>query len=152
MKKTLIIAVATFALGLGLSNIAISDPISNYKVAVVDVNAVVSKSEQVQALKKEQLRKNEELQNWLNTAKADITKQSTDANKQKMAQKYKADFSKKQEALHKDYAKKLAVIDKSISATIQKEAKAQNYDLVLSKGVVLYGGTDITSAISKIVK
>ena len=135
------IAIAAFAIGMGFNNIAMSDIPANYKVAVVDVNAVVSKSAQVQALKKEQQTKLQELQKWLNNARTDVAKQSTDENKQKLAKKYDAAFAKKQEA-----------IDKSISETIATEAKAKNYNLVLSKGMVLYGGDDITASISKVVK
>ena len=61
-------------------------------------------------------------------------------------------ISKKLLKIKKNYATKLQAIDKSISATIAAEAKAKNYNLVLSKGVVLYGGEDITASISKIVK
>ena len=149
---TLTIAIAAFAIGLGFNNFAMSDIPANYKVAVVDVNAVVSKSAQVQALKKEQQTKLQELQKWLNNARTDVAKQSTDENKQKLAKKYDAEFAKKQEAIKKNYATKLQAIDKSITATIAREAKAQNYNLVLSKGSVLYGGDDITASISKVVK
>ena len=155
MKKqitTLTIAIAAFAIGMGFNNIAMSDIPANYKVAVVDVNAVVSKSAQVQALKKEQQTKLQELQKWLNNARTDVAKQSTDENKQKLAKKYDAEFAKKQEAIKKNYATKLQAIDKSISETIATEAKAKNYNLVLSKGMVLYGGDDITASISKVVK
>lgn len=146
------IAIAAFAIGMGFNNIAMSDIPANYKVAVVDVNAVVSKSAQVQALKKEQQTKLQELQKWLNNARTDVAKQSTDENKQKLAKKYDAEFAKKQEAIKKNYATKLQAIDKSISETIATEAKAKNYNLVLSKGMVLYGGDDITASISKVVK
>lgn len=155
MKKqitTLAIAIAAFAIGMGFNNIAMSNIPANYKVAVVDVNAVVSKSAQVQALKKEQQTKLQELQKWLNNARTDVAKQSTDENKQKLAKKYDAEFAKKQEAIKKNYATKLQAIDKSITATIATEAKAKNYNLVLSKGMVLYGGDDITASISKVVK
>ncbi len=155
MKKqitTLTIAIAAFAIGMGFNNIAMSDIPANYKVAVVDVNAVVSKSAQVQALKKEQQQKMQELQKWLETVRADVQKQSTKEGKEKLVKKYDAEFAKKQEAIKKNYAGKLQAIDKSISATIAAEAKAKSYNLVLSKGVVLYGGEDITASISKIVK
>ena len=155
MKKqitTLTIAIAAFAIGIGFNNIAMSDIPANYKVAVVDVNAVVSKSAQVQALRKEQQAKLQELQKWLETVRADVQKQSTKEGKEKLLKKYDAEFVKKQEVIRKDYTNKLQAIDKSISATIAAEAKAKNYNLVLSKGVVLYGGEDITASISKIVK
>ena len=155
MKKqitTLAIAIAAFAIGLGFNNIAMSNIPANYKVAVVDVNAVVSKSAQVQALKKEQQTKLQELQKWLETVRADVQKQSTQEGKDKLIKKYDAEFAKKQEAIKKNYATKLQAIDKSITATIAQEAKAQNYNLVLSKGSVLYGGDDITASIAKVVK
>ena len=155
MKKqitTLAIAIAAFAIGLGFNNIAMSNIPANYKVAVVDVNAVVSKSAQVQALKKEQQTKLQELQKWLETVRADVQKQSTQEGKDKLIKKYDAEFAKKQEAIKKNYATKLQAIDKSITATIATEAKAKNYNLVLSKGMVLYGGDDITASISKVVK
>ena len=148
MKKqitTLAIAAIAFIMGLGINNFAMSDVPSNYKVAVVDVNAVVQKSAQVQALKKEQQQK-------MQTVRADVQKQSTKEGKEKLVKKYDAEFAKKQEAIKKNYAGKLQAIDKSISATIAAEAKAKSYNLVLSKGVVLYGGEDITASISKIVK
>ena len=149
---TLTIAIAAFAVGLGFNNFAMSDILANYKVAVVDINAVVSKSAQVQALKKEQQTKMKELQKWLETVRADVQKQSTQEGKDKLIKKYDAEFAKKQEAIKKNYATKLQAIDKSISETIATEAKAKNYNLVLSKGMVLYGGDDITASISKVVK
>ena len=64
MKKqitTLTIAITAFAIGMGFNNIAMSNIPANYKVAVVDLNTVVSKSAQVKALKKEQQTKLQEL-------------------------------------------------------------------------------------------
>ena len=54
--------------------------------------------------------------------------------------------------MEKNYANKLSAIDKTISAKITEQAKAGGYDIVLAKGVVLYGGTDITDAVKKAVK
>lgn len=122
------------------------------KVAVVDVPAVVANSKQVKALKDEQVKKAQDLAKWLETVRADVQKQSTEANKKKLLDKYNAELAKKKEANAKEYAKKLADIDKSISATIAAKAKAKGYDLVLPKGQVLFGGEDITAEISKEVK
>ena len=69
-----------------------------------------------------------------------------------MLKKYEGELAKKREANAKDYAKKLSEIDKNISATIEAQAKANGYDLVLSKSTVLYGGEDITAEIAKVVK
>ena len=54
--------------------------------------------------------------------------------------------------MDKNYATKLEAIDKSISAQIASQAKLGGYDIVLAKGVVLYGGSDITEAVKKAVK
>lgn len=151
MKKinTLVI-VGAFVLGLGFNTFAMSDVPS--KIAVVDVNRVVSNSSQVMALKKEQNLKNEELQKWLTTAKADVEKQKTQEGKEKLIKKYDSDFQKKQQSIQKDYTDKLQSIDKNISGVIAKTAKDKGYDVVLAKGVVLYGGEDITNTISKLIK
>lgn len=149
MKKVLLITGA-FILGLGFNNFAMSDVPS--KIAVVDVNRVVSNSSQVMALKKEQNLKNEELQKWLTTAKADVEKQKTQEGKEKLIKKYDSDFQKKQQAIQKDYTDKLQSIDKDISGVIAKTAKDKGYNVVLAKGVVLYGGDDITNTISKLIK
>lgn len=149
-KINTLLITGAFILGLGLNNFAMSDVPS--KIAVVDVNRVVSNSSQVMALKKEQNLKNEELQKWLNTARADVEKQKTQEGKEKLAKKYDSDFQKKQQAIQKDYTDKLQSIDKDISGVIAKTAKDKGYDVVLAKGVVLYGGEDITNTISKLIK
>ncbi len=152
MKKQYAIAlgVLMFITGFGINNAAMSD--INQKIAVVDVNQVVNKSAQVQALKKEQATKTQELQKWIKNVQADVNKQQTQEGKEKLAKKYDAEFLKKREAITKAYQAKLKSIDASISATIASEAKAKGYDIVLTKAVVLYGGDDITSAIAKAVK
>ena len=61
-------------------------------------------------------------------------------------------MNSKKVALDKNYASKLANIDTVISGKIAEQAKAGNFDVVLAKGIVLYGGTDITDAVKKAVK
>lgn len=78
MKKLL---VTTLLLAtMGITNAAMAD----MRIAVVDVPAVVNKSAQVQALKKEQQTKMQELEKWLTTARADVEKQKTQEGKEKL--------------------------------------------------------------------
>ena len=153
MKKTnaLLLAITTFVIGALSCNVALSN-MQNFKIAVVDVNAIVQKSAQVQELKNEQKAKTNELQNWLKTVQADIKSQQTKEGKEKLAKKYNADFEKKKTEINKNYQAKLKAIDTSITATITTEAKNRGYDMVISKNVVIYGGDDLTSAIQKVVK
>ncbi len=148
--KLLAVTAVAFAIGFGVSNFATSDEPS--RIAVVDVNTVVAKSSEVKALKSEQEAKMKELQAWLNTVRADVAKQQTQEGKEKLVKKYDGEFAKKQEEIKSNYSKKLQKIDKDISAIIAQEARNQNFEVVLSKGAVLYGGKDITKDITRLVK
>ena len=151
MNKRLGLLTVTIGLfaGLSLTNSAMAD---SFNVAIVDVPQVVSASKQVQALKKDQQQKAEELVKFIEKARKDVAS-ITDANKKKAAEeKYTKELQTKREKIESDYAAKLRAIDTSISQQIEIEAKAQGYDMVLSKGIVLFGGKDITADIIKVVK
>ena len=146
MKKLL---VTTLLLAtMGITNAAMADT----NIAVVDVQAVVSKSAQVQALKKEQQTKMQDLEKWLKTVRADVEKQQTKEGQEKLLKKYNSEFAKKKEAIAKDYKEKLQAIDKNITETITTTAKAKGYNMVISKSMVIMGGDDITAEIQKVVK
>lgn len=150
--KLLAVTAAAFAIGFSVNNFAMSDVPSNFNVAVVDVQKVVGSSAQVKALKKEQQDKTQEVITYIDKARKDVAAVTDEKKKKELEEKYNKELLSKRESLEKEYAKKLAAIDKSISATIESQAKAGNYDLVLAKGVVLYGGKDITSEVIKAVK
>ena len=146
MKKLLLSAL--IVTGIAFSNAAMAEG----KIAVIDVQAIVSKSAQVQALKQEQKMKMQELENWVKNCRADIDKQTTKEAKEKLAKKYDAELAKKQEVIAKNYKTKLQTIDKNITSTIVSQAKAKGYDMVISKSVVVFGGDDITADVQKVVK
>ena len=145
MKKTLV-TLSIMGLLSGISMAAVQN------IAVVDVNAVVAKSAQVQSLKKEQQTKMADLEKWLKNARADVNKQQTKEGKEKLLKQYNSEFAKKKEAIAKDYKTKLSAVDKSITETITTKARALGYDMVISKSMVIMGGDDITAEIQKIVK
>ena len=151
MNKTLgLLAVSLLAAGCLSFNSAVLA--KDFTVAVVDVPQVVTSSAQVQALKKEQQAKAEELVKFIENARKDVAS-ITDSSKKKAAEeKYSKELQTKKEKIELEYASKLKAIDASISKQIETQAKTQGYDVVLSKGVVLYGGKDITSEIVKVVK
>ena len=143
-------AAIAFVIGITAGNYALSDVPS--KTAVVDVQKVVAASEQVKALTKEQAAKREELAKFVKTANEAVQKEKNAAKKKALEEKYNKEFKQKQEAIAKNYEAQLTAIDKDITALIQAKAKAKGYTLVLAKGMVLYGGTDITDEIAKQVK
>ena len=150
--KTLAIALIAFGIGLTAGNYAVSDVPSNFKVAVVDVSKVVASSAQVKALKNEQRTKSQELAKFIETAKANLDKEKDAAKKKALEAKNNKEFNAKRDAIAKNYETKLLAIDKSISTLIDTNAKTNGYNLVLAKGAVLSGGTDITDQIAKVVK
>ena len=150
--KIFSIAAIAFCIGLTAGNFALSDIPSNFKVAVVDVQKVVASSNQVKALTKDQSAQREALAKFVKTASDTINKETDKKKKKELEDKYNKEFKVKQETIAKNYENKLLAIDKSISAIITSNAKANGYDLVLAKGVVLSGGVDITDEIAKQVK
>ena len=101
MKKLLVTTLLLVT--MGITNAAMADT----RIAVVDVPAVVNKSAQVQALKKEQQTKMQELEKWLTTARADVEKQKTQEGKEKLLKKYNTDFEKKKADIAKNYQNKI---------------------------------------------
>ncbi len=148
--KFLTVGLAAFVIGFGVNNYAMSDMPS--RIAVVDVQKVVNSSPQVQALKKEQQTKAQEVVNFIEKARKDVIAQTDPKKKQSLEEKYNKELKDRRAKIEKDYTSKLSAIDSKISSVINTEAKARNFDIVLAKGAVLYGGTDITDAVSKAVK
>lgn len=150
--KVLSVAALALGLGVGISNSAITNATTVTSVAVVDVAQVINNNSQVKALKEKQEKKSAELKSWVESARADVEKQSTDAQKETLTQKYNKELQKKVEAQRNDLFKESAKIDQKIGAAITKKAQADGYSLVLVKGAVLFGGTDITEDIKKATK
>ncbi|MBR3889464.1 OmpH family outer membrane protein [bacterium] len=150
--KVLSVAALALGLGVGISNSAITNATTVTSVAVVDVAQVINNNSQVKALKEKQEKKSAELKSWVESARADVEKQSTDAQKESLTQKYNKELQKKVEAQRNDLFKESAKIDQKIGAAITKKAQADGYSLVLVKGAVLFGGTDITEDIKKATK
>ena len=148
--KILAVGLLTFASGIAFSNFAMSDVPS--KNAVVEVQEVVNSSSQVQALKKEQQAKMKEVVSFVEKARKEVAATTDVKKKQALEEKYNKELNTKKTAMDKNYADKLTAIDSTISKQIEAQAKAGGYDIVLAKGVVLYGGSDITDAVKKAVK
>ena len=149
--KVLSVAALALGLGLGISNIATTAAPAN-SIAVVDVAQVINSNSQVQKLKESQEKKSEALKTWVEAARADVEKQTTDAKKESLTQKYNKELQAKVESQRKELYDESTKIDAKISAAITKTAQTSGYSLVLVKGAVLYGGADITEAIKKATK
>jgi len=122
------------------------------KIAVVDVVALVSKSSEVQALKVEQETKAQELSVWLKNAQSLVNDEKDQAKKEELLKQYSAEFAAKREDIRQQYNQKLQILDKNITQVIVNEAQKRGYQLVMAKAYTLYGATDITEELSKLIK
>jgi len=136
---------------MSINNIAFSDAVST-RIAVVDVQKVVDASSKVQALKKSQQAKAKELTTFIEKARKDVASTTDVKKKKSLEEKYTKELNTKRIAMEKEYAQKLAETDADISNKISNVAKSNNYDIVLAKSIVLYGGADMTDAVKNAVK
>lgn len=122
------------------------------RIAVVDINRVVAGSAQVQNLKAQQEIQNSEMNQWLQDAQKAINAEKDKEKQTEILQKYAAEFESKRNLNAQRYVAALQSIEQSINQTIQDEAKKQGYKFIITKGMILGGGDDITDDIVKVVK
>lgn len=139
-------------LGVMSSNFAMSALPISYKIAVVDVQKVVNSSSQVQAFKGEQKKKLDELSKFVSEAKTTVAKETDETKRKTLEEKYNKEFAAKKAGIEKDYVAKITKIDSDIAKVISEKAKSGEYNIVLAKPIVLWGGDDITNEILKAIK
>lgn len=142
--------ILVFFVGYNVNNVAVSLP--RYKVAVVDVPTILSKSSEMQTLKISQDKKMEELNTLISKAQNEIVNES-DRNKalQKEAV-YRKQIEFQKQQMEDEYNSKITKITNKIRTLISNEAKHENYNLVLPTGMVISGGEDITDKVVKKLK
>ena len=122
------------------------------KIAVVDLQQLVSSSSQVKQLKQEHSKKMAELDKIIVNARGEIANEKDQAKILLLEDKYMKEFNTKKEALERDYNNRLSTIEKNIKSEISKKAQSDKFDYVFAKSVVLYGGKDITNELVKNIK
>lgn len=122
------------------------------KIAVVDLQQIVSNSSQVKALKQEHNRKVSDLDKILVNARGEIANETDQAKVLMLEDKYMKEFAAKKEALERDYNSRLSAIEKNIKSEITRKAQKDGYDYVFAKSVVLFGGKDITGELLNNIK
>lgn len=153
MKKHIIFAsicLIAFITGYSINSKAVSE--TSFRVAVVDVPELISKSSQVTALKNNQQKQLELMKTTMNKAREDIAKETDPAKIEQLEEKYRNEINNQKLALDNEYNDKLKKIDNDIKAIVVNKAKELKYNIVLPKSMVLYGGDDITSDVAKLVK
>ena len=150
-RKLRYLALAAIALSLSMGNFTTSEAFAkDSNIAVVDVQKIVESSSEINSLKVDRQNKLNDLQLFVEKAKADVTKEINVSRRTTLEEGYNRELNLRKDTIDKDYVKKISDVDKSITALIK--TKASSYDLVLTKSSVLTGGTDITTEIIKGLK
>lgn len=145
------VVLGALVLGFSLNNIAISDT-ADFKVAVVDIKQLVTNSQEIQKLKTDQENKIKQMQATLQKAREDIAKETDPSKIAALEEKYRKEVNAQKQSLDNEYSSKVTKIDNNIKSIVIEKARAMNYNLVLPKNFVLYGGDDITAEIAKAIK
>ena len=154
MKKYILIlsiSILAFTCGYSLNNKAISGD-TDYKIAVVDLQQLISNSNEVKKLKAEQEKKMQTMQSTLEKARVEMSKETDKDKLAAIEEKYRNDINRQKTAMEQEYNTKFNEIDKNIRNAVIEKARAMNYNLVLPKNIVLLGGDDITAQVAQFVK
>lgn len=150
-RHYILVAVVAFLLGI-ITNSLTTSPAKINEAAVVDVQKLINNTPALQKLQEETAKKQEDLQKWVQEAQEKVNKYKDGEAKKKLMADYEAEFVQKQQAMQEEYNQKLSKIDYKVTKIIKKTAKSKGYKIVLTKGSVISGGTDITDKIIEILK
>ncbi|MCQ2966358.1 MAG: OmpH family outer membrane protein [Alphaproteobacteria bacterium] len=149
LKKSLFVAFVAVSL-MGLTACKCCD---GKKLAVVDVQKVVTAYPEVQKLRLEQEKNTAELAEWIKGPNEEIEKIKDKDKKAELANKYATELNQKKQALQLEYVQKLQQIDAKITEIIKSVADKKGFKMVFTKNSLVVGGTDITEeVIQELVK
>ena len=147
-----LIVISAFIAGYSINSIAISNTTPEYKIAVVDIATILKNSKEINALKLEQEKQMQNMQATIDKAKAEISKEQDPVKIAQLEEKYRNEINKQKLALDTSYNNKITAIDNKIKTAIVEKARSMNYNMVLPKNTVLFGGDDITEQVATIIK
>lgn len=147
-----LIVIGAFIAGYSINSIAISNTTPEYKIAVVDIATILKNSKEINNLRLEQAKQMQNMQATIDKAKAEISKEQDPAKIAQLEEKYRNEINKQKLALDTSYNNKLIAIDNKIKTAVVEKARSMNYNIVLPKNTVLFGGDDITEQVATIIK
>ena len=126
MKKSLLV----LAIGVFMTMNCVQ---AEDNIAVVDLQKIVSGSNQVKQLKQEHAKKMEELNKIIVNARGEISNETDSAKILQLEEKYTKEFNTKKTALENDYNSRLSNIEKILKKRLQKRRKQKIMTMFLQK-------------------
>ena len=139
-------------MGYSINNIAISKAQPEYKIATVDIQKIVANSTEIKNLKAEQEKQMQNMQSTIDKARTEISKEQDPVKIAQLEEKYRNEINNQKLALDTSYNTKVKAIDSKIKTAVVEKARSMNYNIVLPKNTVLFGGDDITDEVSQIIQ
>lgn len=126
--------------------------LNDAKIAIVDIQALVNQTPSVLALRAEQQKNSSIIQSWVNDRNRELSQIADQNARASISQQYQIELNKRQQLLQSQYALKVQAIDAELSKLISDVATSKKLDYVFAKGMVVFGGTDITADVAKLLK
>lgn len=139
-------------MGYSINNIAVSKAQPEYKIATVDIQKIVANSTEIKSLKAEQEKQMQNMQSTIDKARTEISKEQDPVKIAQLEEKYRNEINNQKLALDTSYNTKVKAIDSKIKTAVVEKARSMNYNIVLPKNTVLFGGDDITDEVSQIIQ
>lgn len=127
-----------------------AEPVIKY--GFVDVNKVVAASKAVEKANKERAAEKKKIIKFIEESANKMNKEEDEKKREEMKNQFDLDLTAKKSEMNKSYGEKLMKINNDINAELIKIAKDKDYQLILTKDAVLYGGDDLTQDLIKVVK
>ena len=154
MKKNILALVfVIIAFGIGFSINSFANPkIETYKIATADIQEIAQNSTELNNLKKTQEKQLQEIQTLIEKAKTEISKETNPQKAAQIEETYRNQINDKKLAMDTAYNAQLNTINSKIRTAVSEKARSMNYNIVLSKNAVLFGGDDITEQVKGLIK
>ena len=121
-------------------------------IAVVNLEQVLEQSPKLNAIRKDNEVKLNELTQWIDEVNKEIDAETDAAKHQKLANQYRKLTSEKEKVIKQEYNNRLKEVDAEITALIDKVAKEHGCNVVFANTSMVSGGKDITAEVIKELK
>ena len=121
------------------------------KYASVDLDKVLKGYKKTEVINKSIQEKEAAIRVFIVDAQKSVVAATTDAERKKREDKYAKELKSKMDALQKEKISALQGLEKDVKKAIDAEGKKGVYALILTSNNALYGTTDITNDIIKIL-
>lgn len=121
-------------------------------IAVVNLEQVLEQSPKLNAIRKDNEVKLNELTQWIDEVNKEIDAETDAVKHQKLANQYRKLTSEKEKVIKQEYNNRLKEVDAEITALIDKVAKKHGCNVVFANTSMVSGGKDITNDVIKELK